>query len=421
MSGAISPDEKPEGAPPDRPDSDSDPEDSLSRAARDRVFDGLLDSSPIEKMGRQSVADTVDATVEFIKRRLVSLAADHVIPVVGGRIVDVVYEAADLMASIRAATSEDPVLDVPLPSPIPGFDFTLELPLAGDEARGGTPRLGLCVAPSSPSLTGGWAFDSPEHDEPADSKDGRAPEAEWPLSHVAEQELDRDQDQDEPIPPPTDTSLASPDALRSGFTAGRRSAAAYIVEADLGSLPLLSERALRARQLQALADAFAPQARTNPGLRRFEVLVITDQSQRCGLWVWLNDGSVFTREEREYLAGQHLGRMTTVGPDGQPLVTPATFRYSTEHDAIEIGGLRTSMTQKVRDVRHTGRAAIVVDDVLSPGHPRKVEVRGTAEVIEADGKAFGDDYEDVVIRIHPRHVTSIGINPGTHHASGRSA
>jgi hypothetical protein len=76
------------------------------------------------------------------------------------------------------------------------------------------------------------------------------------------------------------------------------------------------------RQLYTLADAYAPQAWANPDLRRFEVLVITDQNRRCGLWVWLNDASAFTREEREYLAGQHLGRIATVGPDGQRFQLP---------------------------------------------------------------------------------------------------
>ena len=91
--------------------------------------------------------------------------------------------------------------------------------------------------------------------------------------------------------------------------------------------------------------------------------------------------SVFTDKELEYLAEQRLGRIATVGPDGQPHVVPTTFRYNAGHDAIDVGGLRMSQTKKLRDVQHTGRASIVIDDVLPPWQPRMIEVRGTAAVI----------------------------------------
>ena len=52
--------------------------------------------------------------------------------------------------------------------------------------------------------------------------------------------------------------------------------------------------------------------------------------------------SVFTDQEIEYLAGQRLGRIATVGPDGQPHVVPTSFLYNAEHDAIDVGGMRMS-------------------------------------------------------------------------------
>src|ERR1700739_2629847 len=104
--------------------------------------------------------------------------------------------------------------------------------------------------------------------------------------------------------------------------------------------------------------------------------------------------SVFTDLEIEYLAGQRLGRIATVGPDGQPHVVPTGFRYNAEHDAIDVGGLRMSQTKKVRDVQRTGRASIVVDDVLPPWQPRMIEIRGTAEVLASGGKAVGDRMDD---------------------------
>lgn len=121
--------------------------------------------------------------------------------------------------------------------------------------------------------------------------------------------------------------------------------------------------------------------------------------------------SVFTDKELDYLTGERrLGRIATVGADGQPHVVPTSFRYSPEHDAIEVGGLRISQTKKVRDVRRTGRASIVIDDVLPPWQPRMIEVRGTAEVIPEGGKAFGDNFEDTIVRIQPTRIISFGID-----------
>jgi pyridoxamine 5'-phosphate oxidase family protein len=130
--------------------------------------------------------------------------------------------------------------------------------------------------------------------------------------------------------------------------------------------------------------------------------------------------SVFTSKELDYMTGQRLARIATVGPDGQPHVVPTSFRYNPDHDAIEVGGLRMSQTKKVRDVRRTGRASIVIDDVLPPWKPRMIEVRGTAEVISSGGKAFGDNFEDTIVRIKPLRIISFGIDPGDPQMNARS-
>ena len=122
--------------------------------------------------------------------------------------------------------------------------------------------------------------------------------------------------------------------------------------------------------------------------------------------------SAFTELEIEYMAGQRLGRIATVGADGQPHVVPTSFRYNAEDDAIDVGGLRMSQTKKTRDVERTGRASIVIDDVLPPWSPRMIEVRGTAEVIATGGKAFGDNFEDTIVRIRPARIIAFGIDPG---------
>jgi pyridoxamine 5'-phosphate oxidase family protein len=130
--------------------------------------------------------------------------------------------------------------------------------------------------------------------------------------------------------------------------------------------------------------------------------------------------SVFTDKELDYLAGQRLGRIATVGADGQPHVVPTSFRHNPGEDAIDVGGLRMSQTKKVRDVRHAGRASIVIDDVLPPWQPRMIEIRGTAEVLPTGGKAFGDNFEDTIVRIHPTRIIAFGIDSGDLQSNSRS-
>jgi pyridoxamine 5'-phosphate oxidase family protein len=130
--------------------------------------------------------------------------------------------------------------------------------------------------------------------------------------------------------------------------------------------------------------------------------------------------SVFTDKELDYLAGQRLGRIATVGADGQPHVVPTSFRYNPDLDAIEVGGLRMSQTKKVRDVRRTGRASIVVDDVLPPWSPRMIEIRGTAEVLSSGGKAISDNFEDTIVRITPVRIIAFGIDSEGYGANARS-
>jgi pyridoxamine 5'-phosphate oxidase family protein len=120
--------------------------------------------------------------------------------------------------------------------------------------------------------------------------------------------------------------------------------------------------------------------------------------------------SVFSDAQIEYLASQRLGRIATVGAGGQPHVVPTSFRYNPEHDTIDVGGLTMSRTKKYRDVVRTGLASIVIDDVLPPWRPRMVEVRGWAEVLPSGGKAFGERFEDAIVRIYPTKVVSLGLD-----------
>ena len=113
--------------------------------------------------------------------------------------------------------------------------------------------------------------------------------------------------------------------------------------------------------------------------------------------------SAFSDAELTYLTGERrLARVATVGKDGTPHVVPVGFAYNAEHDTIDIGGHDFERTKKYRDVRRSGRAAVVVDDLPSvdPWHVRGVEVRGRADAIPG---------ERPLIRIHPERVVSWGI------------
>jgi pyridoxamine 5'-phosphate oxidase family protein len=113
--------------------------------------------------------------------------------------------------------------------------------------------------------------------------------------------------------------------------------------------------------------------------------------------------AAFSEPELAYLDGERrLGRIATVGTDGTPHVVPVGFRYNREHDSIDIGGRAFERTRKYRDVRRTGRAAFVVDDLASttPWRPRGIEVRGRAEALDGDRP---------LIRIHPDRVRSWGL------------
>jgi hypothetical protein len=41
-----------------------------------------------------------------------------------------------------------------------------------------------------------------------------------------------------------------------------------------------------------------------------------------------------------------------------------------------------------------------------------IEVRGTATVIPSGGKAFGERFEDTIVRIQPTRIIAMGIDPG---------
>jgi len=115
--------------------------------------------------------------------------------------------------------------------------------------------------------------------------------------------------------------------------------------------------------------------------------------------------SAFTMSELSYLAGQRLGRIATVQPDGTLQVSPVGFAYNSELDTLDISGYHLAKSKKFRNIADNGRVAFVVDDLASiePWRPRCIEIRGHAEAI-AGGS------HPPLIRIHPERVISFGID-----------
>jgi pyridoxamine 5'-phosphate oxidase family protein len=114
--------------------------------------------------------------------------------------------------------------------------------------------------------------------------------------------------------------------------------------------------------------------------------------------------AVFTEAELDYLRTERrLGRLATVGPDGMPHVAPVGWHLDPDAETILITGRDFAATKKFRDVANTGRAAIVIDDVLPPWQPRGVEIRGRATAI---------DGAEPRIQIHPTRIVSWGLDGG---------
>jgi pyridoxamine 5'-phosphate oxidase family protein len=134
--------------------------------------------------------------------------------------------------------------------------------------------------------------------------------------------------------------------------------------------------------------------------------------------------SAFTDAELGYMRGEGLlARVATIGKDGTPHIAPVgMWSVNAEVDAIDVAGFNFDHTKKFRDVARTGRAAIVVDDMVKvdpserqPGgwdsRPRGIEIRGRAEALTDP---------QPMIRIYPERIISWGLDgaggPGSQYA-----
>ncbi|MGH2514335.1 MAG: PPOX class F420-dependent oxidoreductase [Ktedonobacterales bacterium] len=132
--------------------------------------------------------------------------------------------------------------------------------------------------------------------------------------------------------------------------------------------------------------------------------------------------SAFADVEIAYLQSQRLGRLATVGPDGQPHVVPVGFRYNPQLDTIDIGGHDFARRKKFRDAQRNSHVAFVVDDLASitPWAVRGIEIRGDAEVLMTGGQEIGPGFDSEMFRITPRRIISWGLDGDQFTANARS-
>lgn len=134
---------------------------------------------------------------------------------------------------------------------------------------------------------------------------------------------------------------------------------------------------------------------------------------------------IYSDAELKYLAGQGIGRLATVGPQGAPQVRPLGFRLN-QDGTIDIGGPNLTATLRYRNVLANPQVSFVVDDMtpdepgaVKPGMGRGVEVRGRAETLRVDVPPVNPQwFSHEVIRIHPTRVLSWHIDP--EHPDGQS-
>lgn len=119
----------------------------------------------------------------------------------------------------------------------------------------------------------------------------------------------------------------------------------------------------------------------------------------------------FTAAELAYLREQPIGRLSTVGRNGDPQIRPVGVHLGPEDTTIDIVGHVLASTQKWRNVLGNPQVAFIVDTVLSvrPPDARGIEIRGTATAMPGAGTTEGGLSGDI-IRIVPRRIISWGLD-----------
>lgn len=122
-------------------------------------------------------------------------------------------------------------------------------------------------------------------------------------------------------------------------------------------------------------------------------------------------GMVFTQAEQDYLAGQRLGRLATVSPEGQVQNNPVGFFVDAEAGTISIGGHALGESKKFRNIQRGSTVALVVDDVVSvdPWSVRGIEIRGSATALTDHEPPLPFLSREIIV-IAPRRIISWGLD-----------
>jgi len=122
--------------------------------------------------------------------------------------------------------------------------------------------------------------------------------------------------------------------------------------------------------------------------------------------------SAFTAAEIQYLSEQRLGRLATVGPDGQPHISPVTFVYNPDEDTIDIGGMRFGEGKKWRDAQYNPKVCFLVDESWGSG-AKGIEIRGVAELHETGGESINPRFPQFTpqfFRIRPTRLVAWNVD-----------
>jgi len=121
--------------------------------------------------------------------------------------------------------------------------------------------------------------------------------------------------------------------------------------------------------------------------------------------------SVFSEAEIAYLQSKTMGRLATIGAVGRPHLVPLTYRFNTDEDAIDIGGVDFANSKKWRDVLQNPYVAFLVDDA-SPNGAHAIEIRGDAEPHFSGGELINPrfpNFKPEFVRVRPHRIISWGL------------
>jgi pyridoxamine 5'-phosphate oxidase family protein len=121
--------------------------------------------------------------------------------------------------------------------------------------------------------------------------------------------------------------------------------------------------------------------------------------------------TVFTAAELDKLRSGRLGRIATVGVDGQPHVVPLTYTLNEAEDAVDVGGFGFGSSKKWRDARRDPRVTFLLDE-FGGGTGFGIELRCRAEAHETGGEAINPrfpGFDPQFLRLRPHRIVTWGV------------